>query len=367
MLSKFVKNQINQYVLSQRLKKFNEKNFPPIVDNILHQVKLTSSEKGEILNRWGELYPRIYDKSSLFKWFRFFKYQCGYFDSRFVPGDIYNSAFELSLNPNTYSKFMEHKGMLCHFVDKQHKCTTIINRINGCYYDGDSLLNKEAVIKKIHGIEGQMIVLKESVDTGGGHGVRVVNKEQLNMGTFDSFFYSNDMIVEEYLKEGNDLKKYNPDTVNTIRMLTINLNGECSIASAFLRIGMKGMAVDNISSGGIWVGIKSDGSLYDYAMDKLLNKHLLSPSGIVFKGEHLRCYEVIKEYALNHHLNFPLANLVAWDFAINEDNCVVVIEVNLGWGDIYCHQVYNGPLFGTRTDEIINYVKNHPVKLIQRI
>ena len=85
MLSKFVKNQINQYVLSQRLKKFNEKNFPPIVDNILHQVKLTSSEKGEILNRWGELYPRIYDKSSLFKWFRFFKYQCGYFDSRFVP------------------------------------------------------------------------------------------------------------------------------------------------------------------------------------------------------------------------------------------------------------------------------------------
>ena len=46
---------------------------------------------------------------------------------------------------------------------------------------------------------------------------------------------------------------------------------------------------------------------------------------------------------------------------------MVVIEVNLGWGDIYCHQVYNGPLFGTRTDEIINYVKNHPVKLIQRI
>ena len=87
----------------------------------------------------------------------------------------------------------------------------------------------------------------------------------------------------------------------------------------------------------------------------------------MFKGEHLRCYEVIKEYALNHHLNFPLANLVAWDFAINEDNCVVVIEVNLGWGDIYCHQVYNGPLFGTRTDEIINYVKHHPVKLIQRI
>ena len=32
------------------MKKFNKKNFPPIVDNILHQVKLTSSEKGEILN-----------------------------------------------------------------------------------------------------------------------------------------------------------------------------------------------------------------------------------------------------------------------------------------------------------------------------
>ena len=150
--------------------------------------------------------------------------------------------------------------------------------------------------------------------------------------------------------------------MNTIRLLSLNLNGRISVLSAFLRMGNKGMHVDNLSSGGILVGIKSDGSLHDYALDKNLNKLYVSPSGINFEGTHLSSYSFVRDYALQHHKDFPLANLIAWDFAIDEKDNVIVLEINLDSGEIQFHQMFNGPLFGDRTEEVIDYVLTHPVK-----
>jgi hypothetical protein len=57
-----------------------------------------------------------------------------------------------------------------------------------------------------------------------------------------------------------------------------------------------------------------------------------------------------------------LAKLIAWDFAVDSNGTPIVIEINLDSGEIQFHQIYNGPLFGDRTGEVVEYIKKHPLK-----
>ena len=312
------------------------------------------------------MYPPYWRKEWIFKWFRFFKGKCGYFDARFVLGDIYNSVFELALNLKRYAVFLEHKGMLGYFISKQNRAMRLAEKIDGDWYVDGYFSNEEGAIKKIHERGTDRIVIKEAVDSGGGHGVRFVDRDIVDSSAFRSFFRCDDIIVEGYLRESDELSRYNSDSVNTIRVLSLNLNGRVSVLSSFLRMGGKGMQVDNVSSGGMKIGIRPDGSLSDVAYDFSLKKMDSSPSGILFKGKSIESYKLIKEFVCTAHQNFPLARLVAWDIAIDSGNNIMVIEVNLNNGLAYSHQLFNGPLFGERTEEVMTYLKKHKLKYIQR-
>ena len=299
----------------------------------------------------------------MYRWHQFYKAFCGYFDKRFIPSTIYNGLLERTMNLGKFSSFLQYKGEFRLFVKPEHSCATIFSNINEKLYDDDmNLLTKPMILQILQDRKGDMIVVKPSTGSGGGRGVRIISKKEITLSNFDEILGTTDYIVQDVLHEGEDLKRFNRNTVNTIRLLSLNLNGRISVLSAFLRMGNKGMHVDNLSSGGILVGIKSDGSLHDYALDKNLNKLYVSPSGINFEGTHLSSYSFVRDYALQHHKDFPLANLIAWDFAIDEKNNVIVLEINLDSGEIQFHQIFNGPLFGDRTEEIVDYINCHPIK-----
>jgi hypothetical protein len=294
-------------------------------------------------------------------WHRFYKNHCGYFDERFIPEDMYNGIVEYVMNPRRFSLYYQNKSILSQFVDKANRCKTIFNSYDYLFYDEFlQPIQREAVQERIRNIAGK-IVIKPAVGSGGGRGVSVHDAAIAN-DMFADVFKGTNYIVQEFLSEGEDLRRFNPDTVNTIRMLSLNINGSCSVLSAFLRIGAKGMVVDNLSSGGILVGITPDGYLHDYALDKKLNRYTQSPSGIIFKDVHVSSYALAKQYVLERHHNFPLANLIAWDIAIDEHDNIIIIEINLDSGEIQFHQMFNGPLFGERTEEVIQYVSAHHLK-----
>ena len=366
MLLRVIKYQLNQYLLYLRCRNYNARNFPSVPATVLRKIRLSTIEKKEILDMWAGLYPPYWRKELIFKWFRFFKWKCGYFDARFVPGDIYNSVFELALNPKRYADFLEHKGMLGYFITERNRAVKLAEKIDGDWYVDGCFSNADGVIKKIHESGTDRIVIKEAVDSGGGHGVRLVDKGAVDSSAFFSLFRGDDIVVEEYIKESDELSRYNPDTVNTIRVLSLNLNGRVSVLSSCLRMGGTGMLVDHVSSGGMKIGIRPDGSLSDAAYDFSLKQMDNSPSGISFKGKSIESYRLIKKFVCEAHKNFPLARLIAWDIAIDVGNNIMVIEINLNNGLAYSHQLFNGPLFGERTDEVMTYLKNHKLKYIQR-
>lgn len=62
-------------------------------------------------------------------------------------------------------------------------------------------------------------------------------------------------IVEELIVQSQDMARLHPNSVNTIRITTINLCDEIEIIHPFMRTGQGGNFVDNSGSGGIIAAI----------------------------------------------------------------------------------------------------------------
>lgn len=358
MVRNFIKNYINKALYRRKALRYANVAHKYIQTKDLKDCILSRDERSQIDELWGDLRAELGDRKYI--WHKFYKGFVGHFNPRYIPSDIYNPIIEYTLNERRYSIFLQHKSMLRNFINRENRIEPIVDLIDGVFYSDEldiiSKAKAEQILKQIN----SPIIVKPSIGSGGGQKVEYF--EQGSIINVDKFIDLGDFSFQKYFKEGDDLNRFNPDTVNTIRMITLNLNGTCSVLSSFLRIGKGGMKIDNLSAGGMLVGVDRYGNLADHALDKNLNRFFQSPSGISFKGVQLSSYKTIEDFALKSHPHFPLAKLIAWDFTIDINGKPIVIEINLDSGEIQFHQIYNGPLFGERTEEVIKYVKCHPLK-----
>lgn len=350
------------------MKSFVKKNFKKIYINHLNNKRnytlnysfnqdLTSDEKKELKLYWGKL------SNSQIVCFEFYK-TFGLFDPKLIPNDIYAEAERL-LNPFRYSLCAQHKCLLKLFLPAESRPKTIIQNIDGHFFDSqDNPISKKQAIE----IAKELIpfMIKIAAGSGGGRGIKRVEMINDVEKTFDE--YGRDFICQSVLKEHETLSRFNPECINTIRVLSLNINDRCNILSSFVRMGGLGSIVDNLHSSkgtGVLVGLKEDGTFHSFGIDKNYNKVMLAPTGIAFDGLKLEYYQDIKEFIQYwHQRSFPFANLIGWDIIINEYGKPIVIEINLDSADIAAHQIFNGPIFGERTQEVIEYIKNHPQKMI---
>lgn len=69
---------------------------------------------------------------------------------------------------------------------------------------------------------------------------------------------------------------------------------------------------------------------------------------------------IIDEAVKAHTHYLPMIGHAAWDFALNESNQPLLIEVNLGWPRIMLEQLSNHKsVYGDRTLEVIEYCSKH--------
>ena len=58
------------------------------------------------------------------------------------------------------------------------------------------------------------------------------------------------------------------------------------------------------------------------------------------------------------HKRFAHFRIISWDFAVDENNDIQLIEFNFSPQGIRIHQINNGPLFGEFTVEVLEEVFN---------
>lgn len=134
-------------------------------------------------------------------------------------------------------------------------------------------------------------------------------------------------VCEEFICQHERMSALSPDSVNTIRIVSIWEPDGVKIISATLRTGGRaGATVDNLKKDGIGAQIDIDTGIvrtngFDYN-DHLYVKHPLT--GVQFLGFNIPNWEAAVSLVKKAHGHFPQNQLLGWDIAITQTGADIV-------------------------------------------
>lgn len=325
---------------------------------------LTKEEEAKVKAMWG-----VFGLPFNMGWHRYFKHMSGTFDERCVPQDLWN-IFEISLNTPAYRDALQHKVLCYSILPKEVFPTPLGAIVHGVTLGNDLCPCRIEELEDSLTGEGK-VVMKVAGFTGGGKGVRLIDFGKMSKDEVLTFVRKavtdgNDYIFQKVLKISEELKRFNPPSTNTIRVVTLNINGRATLASSFLRMATDDRLNDNAGAGGTMVAVHPDGQLHHFGVDNpMAERRLSSPTGLIFAETRLPSYQRLVDRLLSLHERLPYMGFIAWDATIDEDGEVRVIELNLDSQEMECHQAFNGALFGERTQEVIDYVLKQKIKRVK--
>ncbi len=135
-------------------------------------------------------------------------------------------------------------------------------------------------------------------------------------------------VLDEPVVQHPALARIYPDGVNTVKIYTLTIGNECHFVAAEFRMGRDGSFVDNIERGGLAAGVNPEtGEILGAAYDLRMNPYPAHPdTGAAISGLTLPNWAEVLRFTKECAMACPLA-YVEWDFAIRENDCVL-IEAN---------------------------------------
>ena len=321
--------------------------------------------KSKSLSNENELAIRTYYSKFGFKklnvgWHQYYIDKNNLFSPKYIPEDIFYNLIEPQLNKKSFGRAFTDKNYLNVFLPSVKQPKIILKNINGSYYKNDRFISKNEAIEACSKIES--FVIKPSIDSGGGKKVELIHTSEPEFNEINKIdkllsSYKKDFVIQEPIEPNKHLQLLNESSVNSIRVMSLLTEKETIILSSVIRIGSQGQFTDNTTIGGISVGIKSDGTLMDCGYDTNGKKYTSTGNQYKFSGFSIPSFNTILEKTKELHKLLPHFNLVSWDFTLNKDEEIVLIEINLIFQEINFHQLHNGPLFGEHTEEILSMIK----------
>lgn len=316
---------------------------------------------------WRSLAKRV-DPS----WLRLFSHVSGIIDSRYVPQDIYFKAIERRLNDLNYAWFYADKNGYERQFDRNLFAVTKLRNVSGTYLDQDyRVLTRDSFVKRFNDLSDDCVI-KLSIGSGGGRRIERLTRSADGFSGRDGRLYrfedldrryGRNFVVQPIIKQHPTLAAFNPESVNTLRVMTYrSVTGEkVVVVKAALRMGRRSMFVDNHGRGGLACVVQADGTLNHYATTKTGEKHKVHPdSGVTFGRFVIPGYSAILEAVKEVAAGVPPLRLLSFDVAVDESSQPRIIEINTQSVDILFLQMAGGPLFGDHTDEIRDWCATHP-------
>lgn len=150
-------------------------------------------------------------------------------------------------------------------------------------------------------------------------------------GLYRQLTENRQLLVEQAIVQHPEVSRLCPSSVNTLRVVTLLVNGEAKFVYSLLRMGSGQGHVDNISSGGLYTLVGPDGSLsFPAFCDKTglyYDKH--PATGVPFQGYRLPYFQEAVELCRRAALVEPRLGYIGWDVAITPDGPVLVEGNNL--------------------------------------
>lgn len=335
---------------------YDRRNLRLYLDN-----ELSKEEKQLIRSKWGGLIkniPRGYD------FYRGIKSLYG-FNPDFLPSSYFFPYIEQILNPIKWKYNLGHKSLieLAYNVGIRHP-HTIIRSFGGVYLDEHfkPLLLNEVIdlIKK----NDSPLLYKPSTNSEQGAGIRLISPDEFNkliveIKTGQIFSKNADFVIQVPVEQSLETLLFNPTSLNCMRVTTYNINNRISVGSRAIKCGPKDSVVDNIGSGkrGVIVGIHPNGTLNSFGFYGNGEK-TTSHNGVEFDGKLITSFHLVEEAAVHLHEYVHTCKIIGWDIALDAKNNPVLIEGNTVYPGISFEQMCSGPIFGDRTNEVIEYISS---------
>ena len=320
-----------------------------------HLTILDGAQREEIIRFW-QPFKNVADEM---QWFEFYNSFCS--DKRqlkyYIPDSIMYLDIDLTLTDPARSHQLDDKNLYDLYFKDAKLPRAIVRKCNGVILDKDyQLMTIEQAVDLCR--KESQIIKKPSRNSQGGKGIKFMDlsattDEELTRELNDS----KDFIIQEVLHQHESIGNIYDKSINTVRIMSLVLDGKVHLLSGVLRLGRDGSRVDNASKGGIVCGINEDGTLKEYAYNTKGDQWSQHPQGPVFKGQRIegydKCCALVKSLAGRF---CTTSKLISWDLAIDKDGDPVIIEVNLSFGEVDFHQMCNGPIFGDLTERVLNEI-----------
>ena len=328
---------------------------------LIGRVTLTPEQKKQI----DEFFLENYGKRVPYWWHRLYQSYTGKFDAQYLPEYIFSVRMEPRTNTRDRVFPLEDKNMLpvLFGAGPVRIPETCVMCVNGRFFDSARRIISKAEAAKILENRGD-VVAKVSVDSSSGRGVRMLSlrdgKDALTGESIENILGSMgaNFVVQEKLRPHPAFAALHPDSINTLRVVTYMCGDKINAAPIIMRIGRGGNSVDNAHAGGIFVGVKDDGSLTDEAYTEYQQRFTVHPDTKIVFGEYrLPFVPEIRRAAIELHGRTPALKFISWDFTVDDQNRIVLIETNLHSQTIWLAQYAHGKaFFGDDTAQMLREV-----------
>lgn len=168
--------------------------------------------------------------------------------------------------------------------------------------------------------------LAKQLDACCGRGILKITRE--NIDTLHSLFKDgqrNRFILEPYIIQCKELSALHPESVNTLRIPTINYGDHIEIFHPFLRIGKGSNFVDNAGSGGIGCNIDiQSGSIVCAGDENGIDYTHHPDTNIKLIGFNIPKWGEAMQTAKELAKMVPDVKYVGWDLALTENGWVMI-------------------------------------------
>lgn len=285
------------------------------------------------------------------------KYGAGYMDY-----DLFEMYNLTQAQRNTYitrgrnnvfvTKYCD-KEYLHYFMNKDEFNTKFNNYIKRDWIKVNNI-DKEKVINFM---KKHNVFMAKPINGGCGHGIKKINIQKYD--SLDEVYNTlvqkeNNFELEEIIKQHQKVSEIYPNSINTVRVVTIVTTKEGKsvltipkkerngielvphIICAYFRIG-NGKCVDNFNSGGMVAPIdENTGIVSQSAIDKAKNIYEKHPqTGTTIKGFKFPYWEETLELCKKASKEIPEMGYVGWDVAITPDGPLLVEGNEFPGHDIY--------------------------------
>ena len=348
-----LKTQIqNSLFIEKYLKSVNES-----YRKLPHKLDLTKEQEQEIQDYW----QRLVGCQVPTDWHRYFYARTGIYSVKYIPTSLYRLELTGRLNKLPWCVPFSDKNLNDIILPNMQQPHIYLKNRNGYFYVENKAVSLDDAVSKCSNI-GEVIIKPTLSSHGNG-----VKKLHVQNGIVDEkgtnlkdllVKYNKDFLIQDLVKQHPDMKALNPDSINTIRIVTYRKGMDVYMLYAAIRIGRKGQQIDNESAGGISTKINMDGSLCRYAYGAPgQDKIEMTDSGVKLEGYQIPSFDKAIETVKEQHLNLPFQDLVGWDICIDEEGKPVLLEWNT---TPELSQSAVGPAFGDYTEMVVKDAMGRP-------